>query len=249
MIKFFRKIRQKLLSENKFSKYLIYAIGEIVLVIIGILIALQINNNNTLRKETQELYGYLTSIKNNIASDKKQIEQITTFRDSIKFYSQKMLQLSQQNEITRKDIFLTFHDDYNVFFDNYLEINPSGFEALKNSGFLGKIQGSNIEKLINDYYLLVNRLEKQEKSLNDFIENMEVLTFEDKIWTKITSIVRRPDAPQYLKSHQEEIKTLINHPGIQGASLRASMYRDDDYETLLSLGEELTIEIENAVNK
>lgn len=50
MIKFFRKIRQKLLSENKFSKYLVYAIGEIVLVVIGILIALQINNWNELQK-------------------------------------------------------------------------------------------------------------------------------------------------------------------------------------------------------
>ena len=46
MIKFFRKIRQKLLSENKFSKYLIYAIGEIFLVVIGILIALYVNNWN-----------------------------------------------------------------------------------------------------------------------------------------------------------------------------------------------------------
>ena len=44
MIKFFRKIRQRLLSENKFSKYLLYALGEIVLVVIGILIALRINN-------------------------------------------------------------------------------------------------------------------------------------------------------------------------------------------------------------
>ena len=46
MIKFFRKIRQRLLSENRFSKYLMYAIGEILLVVIGILIALQINNWN-----------------------------------------------------------------------------------------------------------------------------------------------------------------------------------------------------------
>lgn len=46
MIKFFRKIRQKLLSENKFSNYLLYAVGEIILVVIGILIALEINNWN-----------------------------------------------------------------------------------------------------------------------------------------------------------------------------------------------------------
>mgnify|MGYP000435942113 CR=1 FL=1 len=53
MIKFFRKIRQKLLSENKFSKYLIYAIGEVILVVIGILIALQINNWNEEKKSSK----------------------------------------------------------------------------------------------------------------------------------------------------------------------------------------------------
>ena len=58
MIKFFRKIRQKLLSENKLSKYLIYAIGEVILVVIGILIALQINNWNEERKDTSELNQY-----------------------------------------------------------------------------------------------------------------------------------------------------------------------------------------------
>lgn len=55
MIKFFRKIRQKLLSENKFRKYLVYAIGEIILVVIGILIALQINNWNELKKRDKEI--------------------------------------------------------------------------------------------------------------------------------------------------------------------------------------------------
>ena len=46
MIKFFRSIRRQLLSQNRFNKYLIYAIGEIVLVVVGILIALSINNWN-----------------------------------------------------------------------------------------------------------------------------------------------------------------------------------------------------------
>ena len=51
MIKFLEKIRHKLLIENKFSKYLLYAIGEIILVVIGILIALQIKNWNEENKE------------------------------------------------------------------------------------------------------------------------------------------------------------------------------------------------------
>jgi sensor domain CHASE-containing protein len=59
MIKFFRRIRQQLLSENKFSKYLLYAIGEIILVVIGILIALQINNNNNYNEQRKIEREYL----------------------------------------------------------------------------------------------------------------------------------------------------------------------------------------------
>ncbi|WP_298371198.1 DUF6090 family protein [uncultured Lutibacter sp.] len=63
MIKFFRKIRQKMLTENKFSKYLIYAIGEILLVVIGILIALQINNNNNYNEQRILEQEYLLSLQ------------------------------------------------------------------------------------------------------------------------------------------------------------------------------------------
>ena len=67
MIKFFRRIRQNLLSENKTGKYLKYAIGEIILVVIGILIALSINNWNEDRKdkvrEKATLYKFLQDLK------------------------------------------------------------------------------------------------------------------------------------------------------------------------------------------
>ena len=67
MIKFFRKIRQNLLMENKTSKYFKYAIGEIILVVIGILIALQINNWNEdrkIRKAEKELFqNILTDLR------------------------------------------------------------------------------------------------------------------------------------------------------------------------------------------
>ena len=69
MIKFFRKIRQQLLTENKFSKYLIYAIGEIILVVIGILIALSINNWNEENKRTSLKSSYINSLKNDLETD------------------------------------------------------------------------------------------------------------------------------------------------------------------------------------
>ena len=57
MLRFFRKIRQGLLPDNKFSKYLLYAIGEILLVVIGILIALQVSNwNEKMRSDLGHIY-------------------------------------------------------------------------------------------------------------------------------------------------------------------------------------------------
>ncbi len=69
MIKLFRKIRQNLLLKNKTGKYLKYAFGEIVLVVIGILIALQINNWNEGRKVDGEILKALTEIRSNLISD------------------------------------------------------------------------------------------------------------------------------------------------------------------------------------
>jgi hypothetical protein len=69
MIKFFRKIRQKMLTENKFSKYLLYAIGEIVLVVIGILIALQVNNWNQNINSKNELTQIVKEVRNDLNKD------------------------------------------------------------------------------------------------------------------------------------------------------------------------------------
>lgn len=76
MIKFFRKIRQNLLMENKTGKYLKYALGEIVLVVIGIMIALQINNWNENRKFTYAQNIFLNGIKADLQNDKEFIEEV-----------------------------------------------------------------------------------------------------------------------------------------------------------------------------
>ncbi len=75
MIKFFRYIRQRLLNENRFSKYLLYAVGEIILVVIGILIALQINNWNEDRKEKRAIENVLIEIKEDLEKDKAELER------------------------------------------------------------------------------------------------------------------------------------------------------------------------------
>jgi len=78
MIKFFQKIRKKLVIEDKTSKYFKYAIGEIILVVIGILIALSINTWNEKRKQKDTLLGIYQIIKEDITTD---IVEINDFID------------------------------------------------------------------------------------------------------------------------------------------------------------------------
>ena len=74
MLRFFRQIRQRLLNENRFSKYLLYAIGEIVLVVVGILIALQINTWNEYRKSGQAELALLRELKADLEYNKSELE-------------------------------------------------------------------------------------------------------------------------------------------------------------------------------
>jgi len=125
MIKFFRHIRKRLLSENKFSKYLIYAIGEIVLVVIGILLALNINNNNQQRINEAEIKNILKEIQQDLKSDVERSKQVFDFYiedDSIAY-------LILENK--------TVHDNYKFeSIDNYrlgytyidFVINSNGYD-------------------------------------------------------------------------------------------------------------------------
>ena len=76
MIKFFRKIRQKLLTEKKINKYLIYAFGEIILVVIGILIALSINNWNENRKTNLKEQALLVALNQELTTNFKELNRI-----------------------------------------------------------------------------------------------------------------------------------------------------------------------------
>lgn len=133
MIKFFRKIRQKMLTENKFSKYFLYAIGEIVLVVIGILIALSINNWNQNRINTGKQQDYLIGLKSDLE------KQITSFNSSNKVYSfiigqgESILEdyssigkLSKIDNINKKLSYLMYTSKYPEITTTFNELNSTG---------------------------------------------------------------------------------------------------------------------------
>ena len=83
MINFLRRIRHKMMTEDKINYYVIYAIGEVVLVVIGILIALQIDNWNDRAKERAVEIKILQEIKNNLENDLVEIRSDIETMDSV----------------------------------------------------------------------------------------------------------------------------------------------------------------------
>lgn len=129
MIKFFRKIRQNLLSEGKTTKYLKYAIGEIILVVIGILIALSINNWNENRKERAQEQELLLQLQSEFQSNLEQLDKKTDMRNMMSSAALKLLRNIDHPETRNvdsitKQIGLTA---INPTFDPIInEINSSG---------------------------------------------------------------------------------------------------------------------------
>ena len=94
MLRFFRQIRKKLMEQNKIRTYLLYAVGEILLVVIGILIALQINNWNEQRKEKQQEEIYLESLHQEMIQDtvriNRYIDQFTTSLNRVRSFQERI---------------------------------------------------------------------------------------------------------------------------------------------------------------
>ncbi|WP_445386475.1 DUF6090 family protein [Robiginitalea sp. IMCC44478] len=83
MLRFFRQIRQRLLTENKVSRYLLYAIGEILLVVIGILIALWVNDWNEDRKGSAKRNALLTALAVEFNNNLIQLDSVISYNDSV----------------------------------------------------------------------------------------------------------------------------------------------------------------------
>ena len=139
MLNFFRKIRRKLANENKPVKYFMYAIGEIVLVVVGILIALQVNNWNEERKDRDAENYYLGQIIQELKSDTLMLHTLKNkLSNQIPIIESFLVVL---NEDSNKRSFNEGLKSYinNVWSPNYFKSNSSTFEEMRSSGKIGLI--------------------------------------------------------------------------------------------------------------
>ncbi|MBT5427884.1 MAG: hypothetical protein HOK84_16890 [Bacteroidetes bacterium] len=160
MIPFFRTIRKKLADDNKPIKYLRYAIGEIVLVVIGILIAIQINNWNEANKRREKELHYLTNIKTDLYLNIKQIDSYITKRNEQIESASTMLQHMEGMPIM--DINVLNAHALNIYtWQRFFQINNT-FQELTNSGNLTLITNDSIKNALLDIDSQYKKLKAEE---------------------------------------------------------------------------------------
>ena len=205
MIKFFRKIRQDLLSKGKTATYLKYASGEIVLVVIGILIALSINNWNERRKASIQESELLENIYEDIKYNLDRIEYVY-IEDSIQIHRNKRLLkiLSDQNS--------KYHDSLQIYFGTitrYDVFSPrrTAYEAIKSRG-LELIKNKKVRSRITQLYDEVYTLNELVLNLRKDIHVNSLSLFNDRFLTLDNVIYKIPIDFEYLKKDQKFINTL-----------------------------------------
>ena len=151
MIKFFRKIRQRLLTENKISKYLVYAIGEIILVVIGILIALQINNWNEQRNENKKIKIAINSIYQDLVKDSTLIHQELPIVKNVFDNNAILLRKVYDSSTNLDSLVRIMKEDFGIRWWVYIPYNHNSFDNLK-SGSTFELLPENIKLSLSEYY-------------------------------------------------------------------------------------------------
>ena len=147
MLPSFRKIRWRLVANNQFFKYSRYAIGEIVLVVIGILIALQINNWNNQRLFDKQMTSFLIGMIDDLKSDTLQIENSIKYYNGLIEQKRMILQLTSFEEIDTDSLFYMAQSRT----ANYT-INTSTFDKIRSTGITQISNNSSLSKSIYNYY-------------------------------------------------------------------------------------------------
>jgi hypothetical protein len=149
MIKLFRNIRKNLLNEGKTGKYFKYAIGEIILVVIGILIALAINNWNEHRKQKATIYSIYQIIKEDILVD---ITEINSFVNDYENIRKPAFEAVLNNNLLKEQYLK--HPEYITVLTGFKDfaINLRGLELLKNQLNNISVGKQNLASQINIFY-------------------------------------------------------------------------------------------------
>ncbi|PWN05489.1 DUF6090 family protein [Rhodohalobacter mucosus] len=169
MITLFRRIRQKLIDSGSVPKYLLYATGEILLVVIGILIALQVNNWNEDRILQNELNSYLTKKMDNLYEDQRKLQDLREYREEASALCANVLESGVLNipgiELVDTVLLITVERRFISSVQNE--------QSAESNSYFNNIKEAQIVDLETEYQNLINLITFDETRLNNFSENME----------------------------------------------------------------------------
>ena len=172
MIKFFRHIRKSLLMENKTGKYFKYAIGEIILVVIGILIALSINNWNQDRMTSNKETTILANIHKEFTENKKQLEKIVKKHKEEFTNCAKIISLFPITSKPEPKVLDSLSSYLWESYDGYT-YNPSqtSINALTSTSSFDIISNERLRNLLISWSDLVKDYQEEEEHNKNFILN------------------------------------------------------------------------------
>lgn len=173
MIKFFRNIRKTMIKENKVTKYLLYAIGEIVLVVIGILIALGINNWNENRKSLNQEHKILISLKADFLESKERLLESMKMQKNAIRKSSELIKIFEGKILRPINDSILDYMGYGAYAWYREELLTGAYEALINSGNSELIRNEELTKMLAEFFSIVKSgFEDQENSMN-LLNNMQ----------------------------------------------------------------------------
>jgi len=180
MLRFFRRIRQKLITEGHLSKYLIYALGEILLVVAGILIALQINNWNQDRNNRETERTYLNGLKSDLEYNLEQLNHYDEVLD-IKVDVLKRILNGTYDKISHKRTSseLSGNGAYDIFYSRFnynVEFRNNTYKEMLSNGGISLIESEVLRQEIFDHYGLllerINALQNGKSNWSNFLSSM-----------------------------------------------------------------------------
>ena len=172
MFTLLRRIRRSLLSDNKYRKYLSYAIGEIILVVFGILIALQVNNCNNERIDQENIKGFAKSLIKDLEGD---IIEINTRQNQVNKINRRIDSLIYvvNSRKTYDDLNIDLLClSWNLYYMPH-KWNRSSLDQMKNSAALKHIKSDSLLKTIGKYDALTIHLDEDYKGDQSRIEMIE----------------------------------------------------------------------------
>jgi len=250
MIKLYRNIRRKLAAENKFMAYTRYAIGETALVVVGILIALQINNWNENRKNNIEAHKILLSLNEDFQANSSLIKYTAHKVQLMSNHTNKLIQIIDKDSLTINPDSL----------GAYITVGASSwwrdktvsntYDALSGSGNINLISNKKLKKLLADFYASTKSGFEDENNLEQLA--VKILEKTSKECYILWSNNNKEKDSQLIEKNNtlknEAIISILNNKDLMGLLLFKHVLEINQQQFLKNLFN-LSNEILNEINK